>query len=170
MRPRGTVGMSSTSSGRQMVPNVRDNPSEQCPTCGRRRPGRPRGTTPVQNIMDALIGGMKVTTVAQKFAVSRASVYRILTQLPTTSQNLTFETNETTLKRRARASKELQITVTQGHLKKPTRKATSFTSGSDTKFTSRSDTKSRSQMVPAGSEKFSFENMRKHKATGLSAE
>lgn len=53
---------------------------ERCPACGRRRPGRPKAQVPVQNVLDALAAGEKVASVARRFSISRASVYRIQAQ------------------------------------------------------------------------------------------
>ena len=50
----------------------------RCPTCGRLPPGRPRAEVPVQNVLDALASGERVSSVARRFGVSRASVYRVM--------------------------------------------------------------------------------------------
>jgi DNA invertase Pin-like site-specific DNA recombinase len=49
----------------------------RCPTCGRRRPGRPKAEVPVPNILDALYAGKSVAVTAREFGTSRAAVYRV---------------------------------------------------------------------------------------------
>jgi len=56
------------------VPTELENP---CPECGRRRPGRPKGEVPVQNVLDALSKGEKVADIARALGIPRASVYRV---------------------------------------------------------------------------------------------
>jgi DNA invertase Pin-like site-specific DNA recombinase len=56
-------------------------PEVPCPYCGGKMPrrpvGRPRLQVPVQNIVDAVSAGETVTSVARRFGISRATVYRI---------------------------------------------------------------------------------------------
>ena len=61
-----------------MPPAMETNKQNRCPTCGRLPPGRPRAEVPVQNVLDALASGERVSSVARRFGVSRASVYRVM--------------------------------------------------------------------------------------------
>ncbi|MQF69589.1 helix-turn-helix domain-containing protein [SAR202 cluster bacterium AD-804-J14_MRT_500m] len=58
----------------------------RCPTCGgklyRKATGRPRLQVPVQKVLDAVRSGESVTSVANRFKISRASVYRITAAHP----------------------------------------------------------------------------------------
>ena len=53
---------------------------DRCPTCGRRKTGRPKAQVPVRFILDRLARGEGPSEIARALGISRAAVYRVKAQ------------------------------------------------------------------------------------------